>query len=159
MELANKVPCDSAIRYGRQRLSCTFPRLSWALLLAAAASAILGCGKSSGSANVVHLKGRITLDGQPIPSDASGSITFKPTRGGQGKTTFSTIEDGLYDSPETPKGPVKIYISIQQPTGKMISEAGGTPYAEMRSLVPNSYAGGIDMDFSEDNLSQDFDLK
>ena len=140
----------------RQRL-VVLPTL--VVVTVASATWLMGCGGATGSANTAHLKGKITLDGQPIPSDASSSITFKPTRRGQGRTTFSTIDDGVYDSPDTPKGPVKIYISIQQPTGRMVSEEGGSPFAEMRSLVPDSYSGGIDMEIGEDNLNLDFDLK
>ena len=133
--------------------------LALVMLAAASLSPLAGCVKTMPSANTAHLKGKITLDGGPIPADARASITFKPTRSGQAKTTFASIIDGSYDSPETPKGLVKTYISIQQPTGKMISEAGGRPYAEMRSLVPASCMGGFDMDIDGDNLNKDFNLK
>jgi hypothetical protein len=118
-----------------------------------------GCGSGSSPKNTAHLKGNITLQGQPIPLAARASITFKPTRTGQAKTTFASIVDSTYDSPNTPKGPVKVYLAIQVPTGKMVSEAGGAPYAEVRNLVPPSYSNGIDLEVSEDTLEQDFELK
>ena len=155
---------------GKVSRSCTHPiasrqdlrrcaSLALAILVAALLTHLAGCDKASRSANTARLKGKITLDGQPIPADSRASITFKPTRSGQAKTTFASIIDGSYDSSETPKGLVKVYISIQQPTGRMISEAGGRPYAEMRSLVPANYTGGFDMDIDADNLNKDFTLK
>ena len=130
-----------------------------AVLFSAQLVALSGCGSGSRPANTSHLKGQITLDGEAIATDASASITFKPTRSGQAKTSFATIADSRFDSPHTPQGPVKVYISIQRPTGKMVSEAGGTPYAEVRSLVPPKYTRGIDLEVGGDNFEQDFDLK
>ncbi len=145
----------SSIEWGRsQRLGI------WALIMVPTILfASAGCGPEPSSKPTAHLKGKIMLNGEAIPSDARGSITFKPTRSGQAKTTFASIIEGNYDSPNTPKGPVKAYISLQQETGKMISEAGGAPYAEVRSLVPPSYSGGFDLEVDQDNLEKHFDLK
>ena len=89
-----------------------FALLALVMLVAASLSPLAGCGKTMPSANTAHLKGKITLDGGPIPADAIAGITFKPTRSGQAKTMFASIIDGSYDSPETPKGLVKTYISL-----------------------------------------------
>lgn len=128
----------------------------WTTALAACVA--LGCGGGSSGPPTVHLQGNILINGQPVPGDAEGSISFKPTQAGMAKTTSVTIRQGRYDAPEVPQGPVKVFVNVQQPTGRMISEAGGTPYAEYRDLVPASFKG-LELNATEDNENQDFDLK
>jgi len=74
------------------------------------------------------------------------------------KSAGVRIVDSKYDSPQTPVGEVKVFFSIQQPTGKMISDAGGPPFQELRSIVPSGAENGISLTISGDNQAQDFDL-
>ncbi|HEY4232129.1 MAG TPA: hypothetical protein VGM76_01765 [Lacipirellulaceae bacterium] len=94
-----------------------------------------------------------------MPSNVEASVTFKPTESGQGHTAGAQIVGGKYDSPKSPMGPVKVFISIQQPTGKMTREGSGNPYPEYKSLTSAEYGSGINLNVAGDNQSQDFDLK
>jgi hypothetical protein len=118
-----------------------------------------GCGVDSQGKSTAHLQGTITIDGEPLPNDAEGSITFKPTTPGQAKSTGAQILAGKYNCPEAPVGPVKVYISIQQRTGKMISDGGVRSYPEMKELIAPGSGAGIELEVTGDNLKQDFDME
>jgi len=116
-----------------------------------------GCTHSNRES--AHLQGAVTIDGKAIPADAECSVSFKVMKQGQGRSTSARIIDGRYDAPQAPKGKVKVYFNVQQPTGKMLREGIGSPYPEYRSLVPAPYERGMDVDISGDNPKLDFDLK
>jgi hypothetical protein len=118
-----------------------------------------GCDSRGAAGNTAHWAGTVTIDGQPIPQDASASILFKPTQSGQAKSVSAQILQGKYDSPETPKGHVKAFFSISRPTGRMIREGQGNPYPEILSIVSSEYGSGMELDVSEDDMNRDFDLK
>jgi len=119
--------------------------------------AVAGCGQQ-GSKPTAHLSGTVTINGQPLPPDAEATIIFRPAGKGMAKSAGVRIVDSKYDSPQTPVGEVKVFFSIQQPTGKMISDAGGPPFQELRSIVPSGAENGISLTISGDNQAQDFDL-
>jgi hypothetical protein len=105
------------------------------------------------------LRGRITLDGKPLPADAEGSISFQPNSGDQSRAVVAQVVDGSYDSPSTPTGLVKAVINLTQPTGRMLDNARGDPSPEMRSLVPPEAASVFDLEVAGDKDDQNFDLK
>jgi hypothetical protein len=128
-----------------------------ALLVAPCLTALSGCGGGSG-ANTAHLQGTLTIDGQPIPADANAIITFMPVDRKAGKPGVAKVEGGSYDCPEVPKGAVKVYFSIDQPTGPEITDARGLKGRANVSLVPPKYAGGMDFEVTDDE-TRDFNLE
>jgi hypothetical protein len=128
--------------------------LNCALLLVA----LLGCGPSGGSRPTAHLQGKVTIGGKPVPPDAEASVTFKPTKSGQARSTSAIIKGGTYDAPDVPVGPVTAYVSVQQATGKEVTENVSRPYKEYRSLVPAKYNDGIPLEVTEDSWEHNFDL-
>jgi hypothetical protein len=64
---------------------------------------VAGC-----SSRTAHVSGKVLLRGQPLPG---GTVTFFPTNG-QGTPASAQIEeDGTYDMPKAPVGPVKITVA------------------------------------------------
>ena len=125
------------------------------LLMFAVGASIAGCG---GSSNSARLQGTVTLGGQPLPDDlVSAAIIFAPVKRGAQKGVASPIVDGRYDAKDVPKGEVRVSFSLPQPTGKMLQEGGGTPYAEMRDLAPPGASGKV-ITVDGNNSSLDFDL-
>lgn len=126
-----------------------------ALTILAVAMAV-GCSDGS-SPESAHLKGKITLNGADLPPGSRGSVIFRTV--GQGQMTSAAITNGSYESPETPRGPVKVFFTIEAPTGKTIqSDRSPEPYEETVSIVPEKYATGIDLEVTGDNSAQNFDL-
>lgn len=117
--------------------------------------AVTGCndGRKPGTA---RLGGRVTIDGQPPPAGAIGSIAFRPT--GKGQPTSAQIVDGKYRCDDVPLGDVVASVQMVLPTGKMVSE-GGRSFQELRNLVSSKYDQGITLEVTEDNSSQDFELE
>jgi hypothetical protein len=124
--------------------------------LACALAVVAGCtgGSKPGAA---HLQGAITIDGQPPPSDALGTISFRATTTGQAHSTSAQILNGKYDCENVPLGKITVFLQLVQQTGKMVND-GGRQYPELHNLVPSKYNNGIELEITDDNTSQDFDL-
>jgi hypothetical protein len=132
---------------------------SWLSLAAIAVAGALGCGGAGGKATA-HLQGTVTLDGKPLPADASAHVQFVPT--GKDKDpappASAPVINGRYDAPTVPVGAVRVIFNITQPSGpEFVNDRGGTERASI-SLVPEKYGSGIDLTVTGDNAAQDFDL-
>jgi hypothetical protein len=90
-----------------------------------------------------------------VPSDAWATINFSETT--TRVATSAPITDSKYDAPDVPLGKVNAFIQIVQPTGKMASE-GGRSWPETRNLVADKYNRGIQLDVTDDNSDQNFEL-
>ena len=69
-----------------------------------------GCNSGSGKAKI---HGKVTLDGQPVPT---GSIAFIPADG-KGQTAGAIIKDGLYET-EVSAGAMRVEIHYPKVVGK-----------------------------------------
>jgi hypothetical protein len=124
-------------------------------LCAALMLLITGCGGS----NAAHLQGVVTINGQPVPADAQGSVTFQPTESGKGKTMSAPLEGGHYDLPDVPLGPYRAIITVQRPTGRTIDNGRGTPAPEFENMISPDQLQGIDTTVEGDREDLNFDLK
>lgn len=123
------------------------------------AFACLGCGNGATS-DTVHLAGKVTLDGKPVPATAQGAITFQPAAGNKGKAVTVAIVDGAYNSKITPRGDVIAIVSLNMPTGKTYkSERTGQDVAELSpvTLTPEQ-AQGIALTVDGNEANHDFSL-
>jgi hypothetical protein len=129
-----------------------------AILAALVATALAGCGSGSSGKPTAHLSGTITIDGQPVPANVVGSVTFRPPGTGQASPVTAQVIDGKYDCPNVPQGDVTVFFQLVQQTGKMLGEAG-RQYPEIRNLLADKYSvSGIDLNVTDDNSNQNFDL-
>ena len=124
------------------------------LALMCATLAACDSGRRSGTA---RLQGTVTLNGQPLPADAQANVTFSPVD--KGRTAGTVVANGEYDCPDVPLGKVRVYFSVMRPTGKMITESDNRPYPEVASIIAQKYASGIEIEVTDDNSNQDFDLE
>jgi hypothetical protein len=121
------------------------------------ATALAGCGAGSSGKPTAHLSGTLTIDGQPVPPNTVGSVTFRPPGTGQAAPVTAQVVDGKYDCPNVPQGEVTVFFQLQQ-LGKMIGEPG-RQYPERRNLLADKYdVSGIDLKVTDDNSNQNFDL-
>lgn len=129
------------------------------LLLAALGAAVLvGCG-GGGDPNTARVYGSVTIDGQPVPNDAVATITFRPLDASSGRTTGTQVTDGKYVCPDVPRGSVKAYIQIIQPTGRTV-EMDGRMVPETRNLIAERYSStGIDLEIDSRSVAHDFELE
>jgi hypothetical protein len=132
-----------------------------ALFAAPFVGSLWGCtGEGALSKPTAHLTGNVTINGEPVPSDAQGSIVFQPAGGGgQAHPTEAKINNSKYDAPHVPQGEVTAYFNIGRLTGRMIVEAaGGSPFPEMEQLAPDEAANrGIKIEVTGDD-QKDFNL-
>jgi hypothetical protein len=106
-----------------------------------------------------HLRGTITINGQPIPADAEAVIIIRSAGEGQARSTSARLEGGRFDVPDAPRGSVRIQFSIEQPTGVIAAfEPGAAPEMRYRSLVPPEHGKGIVREITGDDLDMQLDL-
>jgi hypothetical protein len=133
-------------------------RRAWCWLQVVAAVGLFTAGCTKSGPREVHLQGEVTLNGAPVPSDATAFINFAPAAGGASSVSVP-VKDGRYDSPQTPAGPLKVSFDISHPVGpERKSERTGLTYRDIESLVPAKYATGIQLDVQTDQSNQDFHL-
>jgi hypothetical protein len=132
-------------------------RIHAAALASCAALTLLitGCG---GGGDVAHVQGAVTINGQPVPADAMGNVTFQPTESGKGRTVSAPLEGGHYDLPEVPVGSYRVTISIQKPNGKMIDNGRGAPAEDYDNLVSYDQAP-VEATVEDDRDDLNFDVK
>lgn len=144
------------VESGRQLGRTARRVVSAALVLGMAAT--VGCS-GGGNENVAHWSGAVTIGGQPLPDGAVGTITFRPTAGDTAPAASVPIENGRYDSPNTPKGSVVAYFDITAPTGRTYhSERVGKDIPEMKSIVPPEKNQGMTLTVDEDKSDANLDL-
>lgn len=115
-----------------------------------------GCGSGGSTA---HLSGNVTLGGQPIPADATAAMSFTAIGDNTAEAVNVPIENGAYDSPNTPRGEVLVKFYITQPVGPMKkSERTGKEYRESKDLVPAEHAAGMQITVDGDDQNKDFSL-
>jgi hypothetical protein len=150
-----------SMSYSRRRTlltQCSLASPTWLFIAAPVMVLALGAG-CGGSSDTAHIQGTITIDGQPLPEDAEGSVSFQSTAPGPVRAAAAKIVNGRFDSPQTPRGPVKAFISLSQPTGRMLDNARGQPSPEYKSLVPPQYASGVELEITGDKSDLTLNLK
>jgi hypothetical protein len=76
-------------------------------------AAVLFCAGCNSGSSKVKVHGKVTLDGQPVPT---GSIAFIPTDG-KGQTAGGIIKDGTYQA-EVSVGSMRVEIHYGKVVGK-----------------------------------------
>ena len=109
----------------------------WLALLACCA--LLGCSRVDKGPERGAVRGRVTVDGQPVEQ---GSIRFTPVQGTKGAVSGAAIENGEY-SVSKAMGPVVgtnlVQITGSRKTGKKITDRLGIMVDERVPMVPEHY--------------------
>ena len=103
----------------------------------------------------------MTVNGQPLPADAVGSVIFMPRTKGQAPAAEAAIVGGRYRSDKAPLGEITALFHISRATGKMIKDfpTDAHPHKELQDLVPEKLRAGVPINVTGDNPHQDFDLR
>ena len=124
----------------------------WAAVLLWCALAVMGCGGTRFPVSTVE--GSISVDGEPVPS---GSISFTPLESGKGLATSAEIRAGKYRTDKAPRGKMLVHISAMLDTGEKHVEFG-ISYPKLKSLVPEKYQSGIELNVDVARMTHDFEL-
>ncbi|MDO4570155.1 MAG: hypothetical protein Q4D38_07220 [Planctomycetia bacterium] len=118
-----------------------------------------GCGGDSYPS--VHWKGNVTIDGQPVPSDAKAEIMVRLVDARKKSIGVSAkIVDGAYDLPKVPQGDVMVEFSIYRETPSKHAADAGRGIMDTEDLLPKWLRNGKGLreTAGSDNLSKNFDL-
>lgn len=132
--------------------------VGWLGAIAVISVVSAGCPKRGTGPPTARLRGAVTLKGGPIPADADARIRFDPAEIGDARPASAIIGDGKYDVEDAPVGKVRVTFSINQPTGEVKGEGDRQERTE-KSLVPESFRGGQEIQVDGDNSNLNFDLK
>ena len=129
------------------------------LLVAMSIAAAGGCGGESVEEIRGAVKGKVTLDGQPVKQ---GSIRFIPTAGTKGPEGGSRIQDGVY-SIELENGAAigknRVEITANKPTGKKVKSAmSDNVIDETEEAIPERYNKRSTLAKSVEKGTNEFDF-
>jgi hypothetical protein len=111
-----------------------------------------GCGRRDPP--TTHLKGRITLDGQPVKE---GNVSFIPLEANHGRGTTAVIAEGRYSARNVPLGKVRVHFNATKATGRT-AIVSNLPVPEIIDVIPDKYRRGVEIEVAEVQVQQDFDL-
>jgi hypothetical protein len=94
--------------------------------------ALTGCGGGDRKAVV---KGRVTLDGEPVPT---GTVQFFPEDKNSPSGKSGTIENGSYAAQDVPVGKVRVVINSTKVIGKR-KMYGDSYVEEYGEEIPEKY--------------------
>lgn len=128
-----------------------------ALVVVLAACCLMQTGCGGRSATPVAVSGTVTLNGKPLPAEATAYISFTPTTPAAVGVS-AAITSGSYASAQTPQGPLTVFFEITKPLGPpRKSDRTGQMVQETVSLVPARYATGVPLTI-EGPMTHNFDL-
>jgi len=116
------------------------------------ALAVMGCGGTRFPVSTVE--GTVSVDGSPVPS---GTVNFTPLESGKGLATSAEIREGKYRTEKAPRGKTLVHISAMVDTGEKHVEFG-ISYPKLKSLVPEKYQSGIELNVDAAKMKHDFEL-
>jgi hypothetical protein len=123
---------NAALRIQRHQMACFF---------FVATLVISGCGQKS---DLRGVRGKVTIDAQPIES---GTIEFTPIDGTKGGLAGSNITNGMYEVAQLhgvrSGGTYRVMIVAMKKTGRKVeglSDRGGKLLDEYANYVPAAYS-------------------
>ncbi len=120
---------------------------------------VVGCGKSSNKGPTVKWSGTVTINGQPIPSDAQGQIIVQSNSStGASRGDQAEIVNGAYSLNNVPQGEVTVSFDIFTTTpakDPMDAERG---VMDTTNLVPDRWSQGVVDTADKNDSAKNFDL-
>lgn len=121
-----------------ERMNATVVRLGSCFAAIVLVASDAGC--STGQRDKGEVRGRVTLDGEPLKL---GSITLEPVGGSRGELTGCLVQDGRYELTGRAAARVGAYrVAVNAsptPTGRMIQDPSKPP----GSLSPEMLGGVV----------------
>ncbi len=113
-------------------------------------SVVLLAGCAAKNDGRFNLSGKVTVDGEPVPS---GDLILEPDAGNKGPSSMARIEDGAYTLPEE-QGIVggKYTVTIVAFDGVAVGEL-----VDGKALLREPYLEKVD--FPKEDSTRDFDIK
>ena len=120
---------------------------------------VVGCGKSSTKGPTVKWSGTVTIEGQPLPSNARGQIIVRGnSSSGASRGDQADIVNGYYSLQSVPKGEVTVSFDIYTTApakDPMDAERG---LEDITNIVPDRWTKGVVDTADKNDSSKNFDL-
>lgn len=114
---------------------------------------MLGCSRGP-HYPVARLEGSVRVGGEPVKA---GQISFIAEQAERGTGVSTSIVDGHYLALDVPQGKVRVHITGNKETGKMIKYFGKM-IPETVEIVPPRFRSGVALEVTGDAPQQNFDL-
>ena len=119
---------------------------------------LLGC--SSSEYPSVRWEGNVTLQGKPIPSDATAEILVVSQDAARSSLAVkSKIEEGHYVLNQVPVGDVVVQFSIYRERPAKNKRDAERGIRDVENLLPASFSNHLSGQASENDSQKDFDIR
>jgi hypothetical protein len=103
------------------------------------------------------VKGRVTIDGKPVPK---GFVSFNPVSGTHGPVVAAPINSGEYRCEQVPQGKVNVTFIAQAAKPMIIFDKVNKVNREVPDdILPPAYQQGQSAEIAPGEVQLDFDLK
>ena len=119
----------------------------------------VGCGKSSTKGPTVKWSGTVTIEGQPLPSNAHGQIIVQGNSStGASRGDQAEIVNGSYSLQSVPKGEVTVSFNIYTTAPSKDPMDAERGVEETTNIVPDRWTQGVVDTADKNDSSKNFDL-
>ncbi len=127
--------------------------VAFAIVLCCGFVLVTGCGGDG----KYPVSGKVTWEGEPIPDDQNGHITFMPTDSSVGPDAGPIGPGGSYSFRSSP-GEKKVEILISRPKGKVVEAMG---MSAQEQYIPRKYNEETELivDVKAESNELSFDLE
>lgn len=128
----------------------TIPNVLLTTVVLCGVAFVAGCGGDGKYA----VSGTVTWEGEPIPADQNGYVTFMPTDTSVAPDSGPIGPDGTYRFRSSP-GEKKVEILISRPKGKVVEAMG---MSAQEQYIPRKYNEETELSVEVKTESNEFDF-
>ena len=133
--------------------------ISSILVCMLALAVVVGCGSGSKKGPTVKWSGTVTIEGQPLPSNAQGQIIVQSNNAtGASRGDQADIVNGSYSLQSVPKGEVTVSFNIYTTAPSKDPMDAERGVEETTNLVPDRWLNGVIDTADKNDSAKNFDL-
>ena len=120
---------------------------------------VVGCGSGAKKGSTVKWSGTVTIEGQPLPSNAQGQIVVQSNNAtGASRGDQADIVNGSYSLQRVPKGDVTVSFNIYTTAPAKNQSDAERGLEDTTNIVPERWLQGVVDTADKNDSAKNFDL-
>ena len=120
---------------------------------------VVGCGSGAKKGPTVKWSGTVTIEGQPLPSNAQGQIVVQSANAtGASRGDQADIVNGSYSLQSVPKGEVTVSFNIYTTAPAKNQSDAERGLEDTTNIVPDRWLQGVVDTADKNDSAKNFDL-
>ncbi|MBQ6616997.1 MAG: hypothetical protein IJH67_11590 [Thermoguttaceae bacterium] len=120
---------------------------------------VVGCGSGAKKGPTVKWSGTVTIEGQPLPSNAQGQIVVQSNNAtGASRGDQADIVNGSYSLQSVPKGEVTVSFNIYTTAPAKNQSDAERGLEDTTNIVPDRWLQGVVDTADKNDSAKNFDL-